>query len=324
MIHPDGRGGERETILRRVKSNLQIEAPTKGEAHEAIIKFPHSQKAKIQELLENFPETRLIQSEDGRSWVHCRFEGDIKKFHQELRELQSKAMVMCGEDSGEGMPEFFIEINQWSRPQQPLNQLGKPLSWSWRVWQEKPPLFMLILAGIFILGVLWGAPRFLGLIASRMEAKQDVVGSVNPWGAPKPSWNKFVMRQYQERWLALQQEFGLSDRLMLELFKNIKNTGQYGYGQIYNDLTIYPEIMRRALGIIVLQNVHNLEDFSGLVEELRLKYLYGQTFPDEDEQEKYPTLTPEGNGIILVFYENVLFLKKEFTKILIGELMRED
>jgi len=283
--------------------------------HEVIIRFPRAQKQIILELLRSsFSEVKIVQNKTGQYLLaHCFFQGDLKRLDQELKALQSKAVVVCGEKSEEGILEFFIEISEIVRPQPLLGEVKKPS-------QKFSPLIMLLLAAIFIGGGLWGGPKLLSLIESRMETRQITVHSINPWTkALSPSWNKFVIPQHQEGWLVFQREFRLSDKLMLELFKNIKDVGQYGHGQLYNDLTIYPEVMSRAVGLLVLQNVRNFEDFSRLTEEIRLKYLYSRAFPDE-EKEYVNALSPQQeNGIILSFYEDVLLKNQDFTKMLIRE-----
>ncbi len=289
--------------------------------HEVVIKFPRAQKKSILELLKNsFSEIKVAQGKDSRYMLaHCLFQGQLQRLDQELRVLQSKAILICGEKSEGGMLEFFMELGEIARPR----LLGGLEKTPQHFRSEKLVLY-LVLAGVFATGVFLLAPSFFKLMESKMESRQQVAVR-NPWTkAPNPSWNKFVMPQHQGAWLAVQAEFNLSDKLMLELFPNIKDVGHYGYGRIWNDLTVYPEIMERALGLIVLKNIRSPDDLTRLTKDLKTRYLYSRPFPDEKQNQDVNMRDfRSGNGIILVFYEDVLLKKKDFCKILIGEVRKE-
>ncbi|MBU1209078.1 MAG: hypothetical protein KKH04_19495 [Proteobacteria bacterium] len=305
-------GGKRFLPVKSEKGPLKKEAPETVK-HEVIIKFPWTSKASILELLQSsFSDVKIAQAKDREYLLaHCLFQGHLKELDEHLRVLKSKAMLILGVKSEDGILEFFMEVEEMARPQ----LLGKVEKTSPGFPHIKRLIPLFILVAIFAGGILL-VPKFLQFVESR-----HAVSSINlAVKAPKPSWNKFIAPERQGAWLEVQREFCLNDHLMLGLFKNIKDIERYryGYGQLLNDLTIYPEIIKRALALIILKNIHNLDELSKLVEDLKLKYLYSRSFPDEKNGLYVNALDPkQDNMIILIFYEDVLLKKKDFAQMLI-------
>ena len=97
---------------------------------------------------------------------------------------------------------------------------------------------------------------------------------------------------------------------------------KYGHGHFLRDLTIYPGPIDRALSLIILKDVGNVEDLQTLFETLEGYSARWKRLPD-NPRGAHSLSDSNDDQILLVFYEHILKKpRREFTEGLISELRR--
>ena len=279
--------------------------------HEVVIKLTTEQQEILTLLIsELFQDIHLVKSEDGKwVWCYCKYYGDINELDQVLEALKGKAITGLGESGGNRFLEFFVDIK------------SLPISGTFPTETKVRRRHGLLLYSLLAVGlsafliILYFS--LLPLISSMSKPRE------NPLSMSHPSWNKFVFPQYQAGWSEIEREFGFNDQDMIDLFRQIKDVEKYsyGYGQMLNDLTIYPEIIRRALNILILKNIRTTNDLSFLLSELKPAFIWNHAFPDQQEG-YYSNLEHSQfeNRVIFVFYEDVLLKDDRFGQQLITKI----
>jgi len=283
--------------------------------HEVIFRFPARKSEPILSLLKeaHFNDMRIAEIEKGELLlVYCRYFGDIKELDKKLQGLKSRAILTIGERRDSGIFDFFMSFADIT----PSSKLLNPTKVNQRRY------FYIFLLVFLFMGVLFGWKTLLPKLASMIESKRPVRLEKLP--VTYPLWNKFILPEFQLAWLKIKRDYNLDNKEMIGLFKLIKDIPAYraSAGQRLNDLTIYPEIIDRALGLLVLKNVKDLKELNKLFHDLELRFLYSQSFPDE-KAGKYVNMfdaSQFGNMIILSFYGDVLLANGDFTKRLLTRI----
>jgi len=284
--------------------------------YEVIFRFSATKRGRISSLLEeaHFNDVRITEIEGGELLLaYCRYVGDIKELDKRLQELKSRALLTIGEERDNGFFDFFMHFENTA----PFRALNRP-----EPERNQRRYFFIFLSVFLFIGVLFGWKTLLPRrLVSKVEtdAKDHVRLEKPP--VTYSQWNRVIFPEFQPAWLKIKRDYSLEDREMTELFKLIKDMPSYktSRGQRLNDLTIYPEIIDRALGLIVLKNVKDTEELKELFHDLELRFAYSQSFPDE-EVGKYVNMLDGrqfGNMVILVFYGDALLAHEDFTNRLI-------
>jgi len=306
-------------ILREEKNLIKQREYPNG--HEIVIKFHAQQKGQIVSLLsELFYDIHFAQSEDGKwLWAYCKYNGDINELDQKLYTLRTKGLIGIGQGSENAILELFVDLKNF--PIQRALQ-GPP-----KVKKNKAVPYILFFIAMFFIFASYSylSPLIAFFIESKVQPSFSAK-SEKSFNASHPSWNKFIFPRYQDKWMEIRENFGFNNQEMVEIFRRIKDIERYRYGsgQMLNDLTVYPEVIERALNILVLRNVKTTGDLDNLVNELKPKFTYSRAFPDE--QNEYVNMLDNrqfNNMGILAFYEDVLQKEGRFTQELIAGLQRK-
>ena len=138
----------------------------------------------------------------------------------------------------------------------------------------------------------------------------------------RSQWSPYVLPEYHQTWLDLKKKHRLSDEMMVSLFRTIKVVDKYGPGHFLRDLTIYPGPIDRALSLIILKDVGNVEDLQTLFETLEGYSARWKSLPD-NPRGSHSLSYSNDDQIVLVFYDHILKKpRREFTEGLISELRR--
>ncbi|KAF0122939.1 MAG: hypothetical protein FD151_537 [bacterium] len=286
--------------------------------HEVIFRFPAGKREHISSLLKeaHFNDVRITEIEGGELLLaYCRYVGDIKELDKRLQELKSRALLTIGEERDSGLFDFFMHFEDTA----PFRALNPP-----EPERNQRRYFFIFLSVFLFICVLFGWKTLLPRLVSKVETDaKDYVRLEKP-PTTYSQWNRVIFPEFQPAWLKIKRDYNLEDREMIELFKLIKDMPSYktSRGQCLNDLTIYPEIVDRALGLIVLKNVKDIEELKELFHDLELKFAYSQSFPDE-EGGKYVNILDGrqfGNMVILAFYGDALLAHEDFTNRLITKI----
>jgi hypothetical protein len=271
--------------------------------HELIIKFRDIHKELIAEILKGHPfsKIKIVRKDQGEYFAYCQFTGDIKELNNQLKALKTKALLSVGKQEGDKSTilEFFVDFNELS-PVIPVLPGPKRKGNKAFIWTATLlGLFLLLLAANKLRPVIEK-----GLTLSVPKAK---ITELSP---ARPAWNMFVLPRYQPGWLEVKKTFELDEITILECFKKIKSTGYEGHSGILNDLTKYPEIIKRALSLIILENVKDTNQLETMVQGLKSKFLRSQPFPDQANRDyAFINALDYGqteNAIVLTFYEHIL------------------
>ncbi|MBI4618901.1 MAG: hypothetical protein HY739_01855 [Desulfobacterales bacterium] len=286
--------------------------------HEVIFRFSAGKREHISSLLKeaHFHDVRITEIEGGQLLLaYCRYVGDIKELDKRFQGLKSRALLTIDEERDSGLFDFFMHFGDIT-PSMVLNQ-PEPK-------RNQRRYFFIFLSVFLFIGILFGWKTLFPRLVSKVETNaKDYVRLEKP-PITYPQWNRVIFPKFQPVWLKIKRDFNLEDREMIELFKLIKDIPRYktSAGQRLNDLTIYPEIIDRALGLIVLKNVKDVEELKKLFRDLELRLAYSQSFPDE-EVGKYVNMLDGrqfGNLVILAFYGDVLLAHEDFTNRLITKI----
>lgn len=268
--------------------------------HEVVIKFSRAQKKLVVELLKEhrFGKVSIVRREGKDYFVYCQFAGDMQELDRQLKLLRSKALLSCGEEENgkSSILEFFVDFKELLAGSSPLMQQAE---------KKRRILFLSVVALSMAVLLIMIAPKVL------RQIKTKPVSVLNPRlikSSPVyPAWNKFILPRHQQGWAELKKEFSLDESTMLEIFRKIKSTSYSGYSGIAKDLTLYPEIIKRALSMIILKDVKDVEELQKLGEDLKGKFVHGQPFPDQSERHYINVLDSRQseNMIVLSFYEHI-------------------
>jgi len=301
---------EEETSFLTSKQESKIKL---GREHEAIFRFHASERDALFSLLKEakFYNIRIAEIEGGDFLLaYCKYLGDIRELDREILKLKGRALLAIGERKDGGIFDFFVSFADIGPSKFPISHKYKQRRY-----------FLIFLPVLLLIGVLFGWKTLLPKIISAVEVKNSI-RLEKP--ITYPSWNRFVFHEFQPAWLKIKRDYNMDDQEMIRLFKLIKDIPRYRIspGQQLNDLTIYPEIIDRALGLIVLKNVKGLKELEELFHYLEIKFIYAQSFPDEKAGKHLNMLDGRQfeNLVILTFYEDVLLPNEDFTNMLITKI----
>jgi hypothetical protein len=180
-------------------------------------------------------------------------------------------------------------------------------------------------AGGFLVGlgllIVWQGYLFLPAFVSRVLTPPTVFST-----APTPmvsEWAPYVLPEYHQTWLNVKKKHGLSDEMMVSIFRTIKQSIEYGPGHALRDLTVYPQAIDRALGLIILKDVTDTEALRTLHKTLEGYSARWRSLPDSPVKQRGLSFSGDmfDDQIVLTFYEQLLDKpRREFTERLIREL----
>ncbi len=281
-------------VLLRESTKLEKRAESQITTHEIIIKFDRAREELILELLkeQSFGGFKIFRKNKKDCFAYCQFSGDVQELDKQLKILKSKALLSYGEQEEKGtILEFFIDFDKFL----PISAV---LSKS-KERRKRLALHVSILIVVFLMAIV--VLRYS--IIKRSLIFSVPTSKIAQPVAAHPSWNMFILPRYQAGWIRVKKEFTLDEKTMRGLFKKIKSTGYQGYGQILNDLTEYPEIILRALQLIVLSNVKDFTQLQKLTTDLNEKFLRSLPFFD---QSKNPIGHKQfENLVIITFYKHI-------------------
>ena len=308
---------DENAVIIKPSSEVAIPLTPDTRIYEVIIKFHSGGR----EMIEAFLLAHMISvtiSATGNNDVllaYCQFQGNIKTLDSKLAALRQSAMIVLG-DKEEKFLDFFVALRALSKPLPQLLSHNPTTSFQSFL---KPGWVTGFLAA-FGLFALWQGYQFASGFASR---------AVNPppasFSAPVPirsQWSPYVLPEYHQTWLDLKKKHRLSDEMMVSLFRTIKVVDKYGAGHFLRDLTIYPGPIDRALSLIILKDVGNVEDLQILFETLEGYSARWKNLPD-NPRGAHSLSDSNDDQIVLVFYDHLLKKpRREFTEGLISELRR--
>ena len=306
-----------KAVIIKPSSEAAIPLTPDTRIYEVIVKFHRGGR----EMIEAFLLAHMISvtiSATGNNDVllaYCQFKGEIKTLDSKLAALRQSAMIVLG-DKEEKFLDFFVALRALSKPLPQLLSHNPTTSFQSFL---KPGWVTGFLAA-FGLFALWQGYQFASGFASR---------AVNPppasFSAPVPirsQWSPYVLPEYHQTWLDLKKKHRLSDEMMVSLFRTIKVVDKYGAGHFLRDLTIYPGPIDRALSLIILKDVGNVEDLQILFETLEGYSARWKNLPD-NPRGAHSLSDSNDDQIVLVFYDHLLKKpRREFTEGLISELRR--
>ena len=308
---------DEKAVIIKPSSEVAIPLTPDTRIYEVIVKFHRGGKEMIEAfLLAHMISVTISATENNDILLaYCQFQGEIKTLDSKLAALRQSAMIILG-DKEESFLDFFVALRALSKPLPQLLSHNPTTSFQSFL---KPGWVTGFLAA-FGLFALWQGYQFASGFVSR---------AVNPppasFSAPVPTysqWSPYVLPEYHQTWLDLKKKHRLSDEMMVSLFRTIKVVDKYGHGHFLRDLTIYPGPIDRALSLIILKDVGNVEDLQTLFETLEGYSARWKSLPD-NPRGSHSLSDSNDDQILLVFYEHILKKpRREFTEGLISELRR--
>lgn len=305
---------DEKAVIIKPSSEVAIPLTPDTRIYEVIVKFHRGGKEMVEAfLLAHMISVTISATENNDILLaYCQFQGEIKTLDSKLAALRQSAMIVLG-DKEEKFLDFFVAIRALSKP---LPQL---------LSHDPTTSFQSFLKPGWVTGFL----AAFGLFALWQGYQFFVSRAVNPppasFSAPVPirsQWSPYVLPEYHQTWLDLKKKHRLSDEMMVSLFRTIKVVDKYGHGHFLRDLTIYPGPIDRALSLIILKDVGNVEDLQTLFETLEGYSARWRRLPD-NPRGAYSLSDSNDDQIVLVFYEHILKKpRREFTEGLISELRR--
>lgn len=308
---------DEKAVIIKPSSEVAIPLTPDTRIYEVIVKFHSGGKEMIEAfLLANMISVTISATENNDILLaYCQFQGEIKTLDSKLAALRQSAMIVLG-DKEEKFLDFFVALRALSKPLPQLLSHNPTTSFQSFL---KPGWVTGFLAA-FGLFALWQGYQFASGFVSR---------AVNPppasFSAPVPicsQWSPYVLPEYHQAWFGLKKKHRLSDEMMVSLFRTIKVVDKYGPGHFLRDLTIYPGPIDRALSLIILKDVGNVEDLQTLFETLEGYSARWKSLPD-NPRGAHSLSYNNDDQIVLVFYDHILKKpRREFTEGLISELRR--
>jgi hypothetical protein len=284
---------------------LKEEFPVQTSKHEVFIKFPRAKEGLIIELLQNhsFVGVKVIRR-DGYCFAHCMFDGDIRELDIQLKDLKSEALLNIGkrEEDKSIFLEFFLPSGDFW----PADHMAGP-DRKKKVANLIYTVAFLVLA--FVYGIIFNSYLPITNMAASLTASSSSslsAESVIDIPVVPADWEEYIFPKYQLAWWEIKSELMLDESIMVQLFKQIKFTGDEGQGRIHNDLTLRPKTVRRALFLIIQSEVKDLEHFQEFLKELRGLQQHLMAFPDHRSDVCAPRENFTDNSVILTFCESVL------------------
>lgn len=282
----------------------RYEAPRRNaRSYEVLIKFSRSVHAEVESFLgAHFADVNVSQTKDPEILLaYGKFIGEIEHLNRTLAELRQSAMVVVGE-SRAGFIDFFVSVNRFRGPAKPVSALMGSVAriHSWEKWAAGA----VIALGVAGLLALWSGRPISGKISETTgppRPEQSAI-TVSPWSF-------YVRPEHHPGWLNVKARYGLSDELMLALFPAIKRTDAYAPGHSLSDLTIYPKVIDRGLGLLVLENVADT-DLRRHVASLEGLNMHYKPWPDQRGPSGGLSLADMAEAfdrqVIFVFYKQLL------------------
>jgi hypothetical protein len=288
--------------------------------YEVIVKFHRDGRPVIEAfLVANMAHVTISATENSDVLLaYCHFQGDITTLDGKLTALRQSAMVVLG-DKEEKFLDFFVALRQLSKPLPRLLVAPQGATHSVSFNPDWIKGFAVAL-GFFL---LWQGYQLASAFISR---------ALNP---PPPSavstsldsiisqWAPYVLPEYHRAWLEVKKKHGLNNGTMVDLFRAIKVNDKYGPGHYLRDLTIYPGAVDRALSLITVKDVGDLEDLQALFKTLEGYSARWKALPDQPSKSslQYSLTDTASDNIVLNFYEHLLKEpRRDFTTRLISEL----
>jgi len=309
------------------KKEVQRSFGSQPTSHEVIVKFRRAQEEMIIKLLgeHSFGWPKIVRKSKTDCFAYCQFIGDIAELDRQLKELKSKAILSCGQSGTEStILEFFVDFDELSLTGPELSKLSGERR------RRASALRKATIVAVIIAAV-WGVYTILspivskslklisegtGLNSHRTVSTTEITRSTSLY----PAWNMFILPNYQPAWSEVGETFGFNKGTMLQLLRRISSTGDSGHGQTLSDLTIYPGAIKRALSLVVLQNIRDFDQLQLFIRKLKGRYLYSQPFPDQSETFiNALDRNQSENTIILSFYEQIS-KDPHFAAVLINEI----
>jgi len=288
---------------------LREEFSVQTSKHEVVIKFPRGQKELILDLLQkhSFVDVKQTISRDGYCFAYCLYNGDIRELDTQLKDLESKALLSIGERTeGENtFLEFFLPSGDLL-PASHIPVRTQPGKME-RMGNLIYTVIFLILT--FVAGIAFNGYLPITKIAASLTSSSPSLATESVANIPiiPASWGKYVAPECQPAWWRIKKDLFLDGTIMTRLFERIKSTDDSGYSRTLDDLTIYPETIRRALDLVVFQNVKDFDQLQALINELKSRYFYSQSFPDQSKTFiNASDRSQSGNAVILAFYRVIL------------------
>lgn len=311
-----------KAAVKKVPSDVVSESHPDTRIYEVIVRFHREGK----EVVETFLRSNMVSvtiSETGDPEMllaYCHFQDGIENLDSKLAALRQSAMVVLG-DRDEKLFDFFVALRQLSKPLPQLLSSSRPRT----VLNFVKPEWVTGLLIAFGLFIVWQGYHFLSDFVSRQ------VNSPPPSSAASIStvsqWAPYVLPDYHQPWLEVKKKHGLSDEMMVSLFRMIKQIDKYGPGHQLGDLTIYPQAIDRALGLIILKGIGNVEMLRTLYKTLEGYQAHWKFLPDNPIEKGSLSLSGASalwdDQIILTFYEQLLKEpRRKSTEELIQKLRR--
>lgn len=313
---------DEKAVVKKPAGEVVRESQPETRIYEVIVKFHKDGKPMIEAfLIANMTTVSIAMTQDSNILLaYCSFEGDIKALDDKLSALRQGAMVVLG-NKEEKFLDFFVALRQLSQPLPDLLSSGRsnisPSSFASFVKPDWVKGFMVAL-GLFI---VWQGYLFFSAFVSRVLNPPPISSA-----APNPivsEWAPYVLPEYHQTWLNVKKKHGMSDEMMVSLFRAIKQIDRYGAGHTLRDLTVYPQAIDRALGVIILKNVTDTEALRTLHKTLEGYSAQWRSLPDNPVKQRGLSLSSDmfNDQIVLTFYEQLLDKpRREFTERLIREL----
>lgn len=316
-------------VIKKPPGEIVGDSHSKVRLYEVIVKFHKDGREMIETfLLANMMSVTISAAgNDEVLLAYCHFQGDIKTLDSKLAALRQSAMVVLG-DKEEKFLDFFVA----------LRQVAHPLPHLLFSSEDRSLNFTKTRSG-FLLGRLISSPAkwwvglgflvAIGLMTAVVMRYPFYSISPPPITPPVqlsstviPQWRLYVLPEYHSAWLAVKKKNSLSDETMITLFRKIKSIDQFGLGHPFRDLTIHPEAIDRALGLIILMNVGDADELRALYKTLRDDYILMKPLPDSASSREVSSLNPKAFDftIAMILYEQLL---KESRGEFIDQLIRE-
>lgn len=312
-------------VIKKPPGEIVGDSHSKLRLYEVIVKFHKDGREMIETfLLANMMSVTISATgNDEVLLAYCHFSGDIKTLDSKLAALRQSAMIVLGHEE-EKFLDFFVALKQLSQPLPRLLSNGKGIGTISTCL--RPEWIKGFLLAFGLLFVWWGISFVSGSVSRALNPPPPPI----PSNSADPTqivsqWAPYVLSEHHRLWTDVKKKHGLSDETMMNLFRLIKVIDKYGPGQQLRDLTIYPRVIDRALGLIILRDIGNTEALQALRKTLEGYSAYWQPLPDRNRELGLfdKQIRAFDDQVVLIFYEQLLKEPhREFTERLIQQLRR--
>lgn len=283
--------------------------------YEVLVRFSRAARGALEPFLAaHLSGVKVLETRDSEVMIaYGSFTGDLRELDRKLAELRHSALVVTGDPRGTFFDFFVSAKGLMSRTRSSL---------AWPATLPRIRLRDLGIAAALVLALLavWRAGS---VIRAQPPPARPV--AVQQAAEPVSSWGFYVRPEHHSGWLRVRAKFGLSERLMLDLFRAIKRIDGYSPGHSLADLTVYPRAIGRALGLLVLANATDTEGLRRHLELLENLDMHYRLFPDQSGSRGGYSLGDAEESferkVMFVFYKTLLLsARADFTAALLAEL----